>query len=76
VVLFASSSAVEAFRAQAKQLQLAPDARRPVVGSMGPQTSATLRAAGLAPGFEAKSPGLDGLIDALVLHLNAGKPSS
>ena len=75
-VLFASSSAVDAFLAQAKSLQLAPDARRPVVGSMGPQTSATLRAAGLAPAFEAKAPGLDGLIDALVLHLNAGKASS
>lgn len=68
-VLFASSSAVEAFAAQAADLSLAPDAKRPLAGSIGPQTSASLKHFGLSVDFEATSPGLDELIDALVQRL-------
>lgn len=73
-VLFASSSAVTAFRDQAAALQLETGARRPALGSIGPQTTETLTSAGLKPDFEAKSPGIDALIDALVKHL--GKSTS
>jgi uroporphyrinogen III methyltransferase / synthase len=68
-VLFASSSAVETFAAQAAALLPGPDARRPRLGSIGPQTTASLRALGQAPDFEAASPGLDALVAALVENL-------
>lgn len=64
-VLFASSSAVESFVKQAKNLQLAPGLRRPLAGSIGPQTTASLKAAGLRADFEASKPGLDELVTAL-----------
>lgn len=69
-ILFASSSAVDAFVAQAGSLALGPDAKRPLVGSIGPQTSASIKAISMPLDFEAKSPGLDALIDALVARLN------
>lgn len=68
-VLFASSSAVEAFAGQAKNLQLEPSARRPVAGSIGPQTTATMKQVGLPVDFEAEAPGLDSLVEALVRKL-------
>jgi uroporphyrinogen-III synthase len=68
-VLFASSSAVQSFVDQAAALALAAGAKRPLAGSMGPQTSATMREAGMTVDFEAESPGLDGLIEAVVRKL-------
>ena len=58
-VLFASSSAAESFAAQAAALALGPGATRPLAGSIGPQTSATMRQLGLTVDFEAKRPGLE-----------------
>jgi uroporphyrinogen-III synthase len=43
--------------------------RRPLAGSIGPQTSASLKAAGLKADFEAKKPGLDELVAALIQSL-------
>lgn len=68
-ILFASSSAVQSFVDQAGALKLAKDARRPLAGSIGPQTSETMKKSGLPIDFEAKSPSLDALIDALVKKL-------
>jgi uroporphyrinogen-III synthase len=68
-VLFASSSAVESFVAQAGALQLAPTARRPLAGSIGPQTSETMKKAGLTVDFAVKTPGLDALVAATVKAL-------
>ncbi len=68
-VLFASSSAVEAFSAQAGGLQPAAGARSPLAGSIGPVTSAALRSAGLRVDFEAQEPTLDALVNALVAKL-------
>jgi uroporphyrinogen-III synthase len=65
-ILFASSSSVDFFADQAAELALGPGAKRPLAGSIGPQTSATMRKRGLAVDFEAEKPGLDGLVDALV----------
>ena len=70
-VLFASSSAVEAFAAQAGDLALSQNARRPLAGSMGPQTSASMKKYGLSVEFEAARPGIDELIDALVERLGS-----
>lgn len=65
-ILFTSSSAVQSFVDQAAALQLAPSARRPLAGSIGPQTSETMRKRGLPVDFEARTPSLDSLIEALV----------
>ena len=69
-ILFASSSAVQSFVDQAGALKLAKDARRPMAGSIGPQTSETMKQVGMPIDFEAKSPSLDALVEALVKKLN------
>lgn len=68
-ILFASSSAVQSFADQAAALALGPGSRRPLVGSIGAQTSATMREAGIPVDFAAKTPGLDALVEALVKKL-------
>ncbi len=68
-ILFASSSAVESFVAQKAALKLAPEARHPLAGSIGPQTSETMKKSGLPVDFAAKTPGLDALVAAAVKKL-------
>lgn len=68
-ILFASSSAVQSFVDQAGALKLAKDAKRPVAGSIGPQTSETMKKVGMPIDFEAKTPSLDALVEALVKKL-------
>ncbi|HXA14988.1 MAG TPA: uroporphyrinogen-III synthase, partial [Opitutaceae bacterium] len=68
-ILFASSSAVDSFVAQAAALQLAKEARRPLAGSIGPQTSEAMKKAGLPVDFSAKTPSLDNLVEALLKKL-------
>ncbi|MFI5356859.1 MAG: uroporphyrinogen-III synthase, partial [Opitutales bacterium] len=70
-VLFASSSAVQSFVDQAAALKLTKGATVPLAGSIGPQTSETMKARGLPIAFEAKTPNLDSLVEALVKRLNA-----
>ena len=70
-ILFASSSAVQSFVDQAAALRLAKDARRPLAGSIGPQTSDTMKQVGMPIDFIAKTPSLDSLVDAVVKKLNA-----
>ena len=65
-VLFASSSAVQSYADQATSLKLATGAKRPLFGSIGPQTSETMKQAGLAVDFEARTPGLEALVEAAV----------
>jgi uroporphyrinogen III methyltransferase/synthase len=65
-ILFASSSAVESFVAQAAVLQLVKDARRPLAGSIGRQTGEAMKKAGMPVDFSAKTPGLDQLVEALL----------
>ena len=72
-VLFASSSAVEAFGSHKELMQLGPDAKKPLFGSMGPQTSASLEALDIEVDFEADDPGLDELVHALVRDLKKGR---
>ena len=68
-ILFASSSSAQSFAAQAA-LKLAPGAKKPVAGSIGPQTSAAMKTAGIKVDFEAATPGLDELVSALVKKLS------
>jgi uroporphyrinogen III methyltransferase/synthase len=68
-ILFASSSAVDSFAAQAAALQLAEGARQPLAGSIGPQTSEAMKKAGLTVDFSAKTPAIDDLVQALVKKL-------
>lgn len=69
-VTFASSSAVDAFIAQADHLKLHPEAKRPIFASIGPSTSASLRAARLPLAVEASSTSLPSLVDALINSLS------
>lgn len=68
-VLFASSSSAESFRDQGAALELGPGARRPLFGSIGPQTGATMKKCRIPVDFEAPKPGIDELIGALVKKL-------
>jgi len=68
-VLFASSSSASCFVEQARHLTIGPQGMRPLNGSIGPQTSATMKKVGLPVDFEAASPGIDELVEALVKAL-------
>lgn len=70
-ILFVSSSAAQSFVDQAASLALSSSARKPLAGSMGAQTSETMKKAGLPVDFEAKTPGLDALVTALIKRLEA-----
>lgn len=69
-VIFASASAVEAFGAQARHLTLEKGARIPALCSFGPTTSAGMKKAGIPVSVEAASPGIDGMVEALVSHFS------
>ena len=68
-VLFASSSAAQSFADQAAVLKLSKHAVHPLAGSIGPQTSDTMKQVGIPIDFTAKTPSLDSLVDALVKKL-------
>jgi uroporphyrinogen-III synthase len=68
-VLYASSSSAQCFVDQGEVLRLEKAARRPLNGSIGPQTSETMRKVGLSVDFEAITPGIDELVTALVKSL-------
>jgi uroporphyrinogen-III synthase len=68
-VLFASSSSAQSFHDQGAALETGPGAKRPLFGSIGPQTSAAMRKCGFPVDFEAPAPGIDGLIGALAKRL-------
>ncbi len=68
-ILFASSSAASSYAEQSAALELAPGATKPLVGSIGVQTTETLDDLDLCPDFEAAKPGLDALIEALIARL-------
>ena len=71
-LLFASSSAVQSFADQAASLKLGAQATRPIAGSIGPQTSETMKKVGMPIAFEAKTPSLDALVEALVKKVGGG----
>jgi uroporphyrinogen-III synthase len=68
-ILFASSSAAQSFVDQAAALALTAGAKRPFAGSIGPQTSETMKKAGIPVDFTAKEPSLDSLVEATVRKL-------
>jgi len=63
---------VQAFAAQARLLQPAAGAKRPLAGSIGPRTSEAMRKAGIRVDFEAKESTIDALLDALIGKLRGG----
>ncbi|RXK56290.1 uroporphyrinogen-III synthase [Oleiharenicola lentus] len=65
-ILFASPSAAQSFFDQAAALKLAPKARKPLAGSIGPTTTAAMKQLGLPVDFEAAEPSLDALVAALL----------
>lgn len=65
-ILFASPSAVQSFFDQAGALKLGAKARKPLAGSIGPSTTATMKQLGLPVDFEATEPSLDSLIAAFL----------
>jgi len=71
-VLFASPSAAQSFFDQANSLKLGPKARRPLAGSIGPSTTATMKQLGLPVDFEAADASLDSLVDELLKKFNHG----
>ena len=70
-ILFASSSAAQSYAEQTKAIRLATGAKRPLAGSIGPQTSETMRKNQIAVDFEAKTPSLEALVEGLVKALKA-----
>lgn len=66
VIVFASSSAVDSFVKQAKNLQLAHEAKKPLTCSMGPLTSKSMKAVGVPMDFEAKDHSVDGIVDTIL----------
>lgn len=68
-VLFASSSSAQFFVEQGRALKLDKGARTPLFGSIGPQTSETMRRVGIEVDFEAATPGIAELVEALVKAL-------
>jgi uroporphyrinogen III methyltransferase / synthase len=70
-VLFASSSAVRAFAAQAGLLQPVAGGKHPLAGSIGQRTSEAMRKAGIPVDFEAKESTLESLVAALVEKLGS-----
>jgi len=68
-ILFASPSAVQSFFDQAAALKLGAKARKPLAGSIGPTTTATMKQLGVPVDFEAAEPSLDALISALLKKL-------
>ncbi len=68
-ILFASPSAAQSFFDQANSLKLGPKARRPLAGSIGASTTATMKQLGLPVDFEATETSLDSLVAALLKKL-------
>ena len=64
-LLFASPSAAQSFFDQAAALKLGPKAKRPLAGSIGPSTTATMKQLGLPVDFEAAEASLESFVEAL-----------
>ena len=65
-ILFASPSAAQSFFDQAPALKLAAKAKRPLAGSIGPSTTATMKQLGLPVDFEAAEANIEALVAALL----------
>jgi len=68
-ILFASPSAAQSFFDQAVALKLGAKAKRPLAGSIGTTTTATMKQLGLPVDFEASEASLDSLVAALLKKL-------
>ncbi|MEM7791478.1 MAG: uroporphyrinogen-III synthase, partial [Verrucomicrobiota bacterium] len=75
VVLFTSSSTVRSYIEQADKLTLAEEARRPVYASIGPQTTKSLKDAGLPVAFEAPKSTLEHYVVETISYFQADRLS-
>lgn len=71
VIVFASSSAVNSFVKQVKELQLASKAKKPLTCSIGPITSKTMQDLGISVDMEARNYTVDGLVEILLERLGS-----
>ncbi len=71
-ILFASPSAAQSFLDQAAALKLGAKATKPLAGSIGGTTSATMKQLGLPVDFEAAEASLDSLVAALLAKISRG----
>ncbi len=69
-ILFASPSAAQSFFDQAGALKLSAKAKRPLSGSIGATTTATMKQLGLPVDFEAAQANLGSFVEALTKKLN------
>jgi uroporphyrinogen-III synthase len=69
-ILFASSSAAQFFAEQSNSLTLKDGAKKPLFGSIGSQTSTTLKKYSMRVDFEANEPSIDSFIDSLVKEIS------
>ena len=65
-IVFASPSSVESFVAQAKELRLEKDAKKPLACAIGPSTASAMRKAGIPVELEAPEHTMDGVCAALL----------
>ena len=65
-----AASAVEAFGNQAQHLKLGKGAAIPALCSFGPTTSEKMKNASIPVAVEAESPGLDGIVEALISYFS------
>ncbi len=70
-VLFTSSSTVKSFAHQSSALELASGAAKPVFGSIGPLTTATLQELGMPVGFESEQANLLHFVQATIQSLKS-----
>ena len=73
-IFFASPSAAQSFFDQAGALKLGPKAKRPLAGSIGPSTTATMKQLGLPVDFEAPEASLESLVAALTKRIETANP--
>jgi len=74
-ILFTSASTVEAFAAQAGNLQIEPGGRVPKAFSIGPTTSEALAAAGIPLAAQSYEASLESLLETVAGHFEGGSPS-
>lgn len=68
-IIFSSSSAVKSFIEQVQSLKLEPNAKSPLICSIGPVTSQTIKEAGLKVSIEAKNHTIEGIVESILEQL-------
>ncbi len=70
-IIFSSASAADSFEKQKSNLKLEKSAKKPLVISMGPKTSKTLKKNKMPPEIEASEHSLEGLVSEIVAYFTS-----